>query len=176
MSCTTVGNCLAENAGIIIALLAFFATFWQAYISRRHNRLSVIPNLTTWTHQDDHEDGHHLSVDLLNNGVGPANIKEFKVYVDGVQIAADEEDLIEQALRALFSEYKFDLLHSSYFLPDYMMGAGEKRVLLHILFDRQSSPSREIVNQLMSKARLKIVYESIYQETKDFDTEKKGLN
>lgn len=167
---------LSSNAANVIALCAFFATFWQAYISRRHNQLSVTPNLITWTHLDDKDEGCYFSVDLLNNGVGPATIKEFDVYVDGVQIQAEKEELIEQALRILFSEYRFKLLHSAYFLPGYIMPANEKRKLINVLFSREKSPTRKEIKSVMSRARLKIVYESIYKQEHCFDSVEQSLN
>lgn len=69
-------------AAVMVAAFALFATLWQSYVTRRHNRLSVAPYLrfdVYWTHTDIKEAGIYLA----NKGVGPAIIRSFSVSLDG---------------------------------------------------------------------------------------------
>jgi len=63
-----------EASAILISCVALLATFMQAEMTRKHNRLSVIPII----HFNSSETDHKLSI--TNNGLGPAIIKgiEFK--------------------------------------------------------------------------------------------------
>lgn len=67
--------------GVFVAACAFITTIWQAAITRKHNRMSVKPHLTTWT-TTIHE-GRSYAVHLMNNGLGPALITKYEVLVDG---------------------------------------------------------------------------------------------
>ena len=66
-------------AGAVIALLSLFATMWFAFLTRRHNRLSVRPYLD-----------HHLltsptgpvTFKLLNAGIGPAIVRRCVYILD----------------------------------------------------------------------------------------------
>ena len=58
-------------SSVAIALLAMFATFWQAHIARRHNRLSVRPFME---HRQERIPGQHVTVSIVNHGLGPATL------------------------------------------------------------------------------------------------------
>jgi hypothetical protein len=65
-----------DLAAVVIACIALGATFWQARISHRHNRLSVRPVIEThvaWSHD---RDGLFLTVTLENRGIGPGTITD----------------------------------------------------------------------------------------------------
>jgi len=88
---------IAENSSSIIAICALIFTLWQLFVTRRHNELSVTPYLTTWSHIDN------------DNGVGPALIKTFQVFVDERGIESQDLGLMEKTLEVLFpaSVYKY---------------------------------------------------------------------
>lgn len=68
-------------ASIAIALSALAVAIWQGILMRRHNRLSLRPHLTF--RQMMSEANPQFSLELLNNGIGPAIIKDFQVLLDG---------------------------------------------------------------------------------------------
>lgn len=68
-------------ASIAIALSALAVAIWQGILMRRHNRLSLRPHLSF--RQMMSETNPQFSLELLNNGIGPAIIKEFQVLLDG---------------------------------------------------------------------------------------------
>jgi hypothetical protein len=70
----------------IIALCALGLTIWQAMLTRRHNRLSVKPYLTIWNDLD--QEKHRYWIQLLNNGTGPALIKDFRIEIHGERVNA----------------------------------------------------------------------------------------
>jgi hypothetical protein len=75
---------LSDLATALIAALALFVSVWNAWIQRRHSRLSVTPHIDFIYGEMDSP----LSVNLLNNGIGPARVLNFSVFVDGTERSA----------------------------------------------------------------------------------------
>ncbi|NQT57186.1 MAG: hypothetical protein HQ551_13270 [Desulfobacteraceae bacterium] len=151
----------------VIALCAFGLTIWQACITRRHNKLSVTPHLTTWTHSDKAKNIY--AVELLNNGIGPALIISFHIQVDGQAIIGEGTEPMEKALRILFPQYQYSSWQS-FVSKGYMMSAKEARNLVTIQFHGEKLPRPEEVEHATKRARLLIEYKSIYQDKSTLDT------
>lgn len=77
-----------SGLALFIAILALAISLWQGFEERRHNRLTVKPllNFETISHNQT------KSIRLSNNGLGPAVIKGFYVYLDGQKIDANIEN------------------------------------------------------------------------------------
>lgn len=114
-----------------MALLALGFSIWQGWQIRRHNKLSVRPHLTTWTNTDA-EKGYY-TIELINNGIGPALIEEFLLKVDGKIISGQGSEPIEKALKIILPNLKYTSLHG-YFSKDYSMAAKEKIIVVAIQF------------------------------------------
>ncbi len=120
---------IAGFSSAVIAICALGLTIWQARIARQYNKLSVRPHLTTWIHFN--KTNHVYVVDLLNNGIGPAFIKDFKLLIDGHAIVGDGYEPIEKALKVLFPQYQYTS-RQAFVGPDYSMAANERRQLVAI--------------------------------------------
>lgn len=68
----------------VVALAALGVSVWQGMETRRHNRRSVRPHLTYYTFFDGVK--AFSGIELSNNGVGPAIIDSFALFVDGERI------------------------------------------------------------------------------------------
>jgi hypothetical protein len=159
---------VAGFSSVVVAVCALGLTVWQAVISRRHNRLSVTPHLTTWT-QSDEATGRY-SVEVLNNGIGPALIRIFCVYVDGQGIGGEGPEPIEKALKILFPTYAYRS-SQAFMAPGYMMSPKESRSLVAVQFLGPPLPKQEEVDHATRRTRLLIEYESIYGDEHVLDTE-----
>jgi hypothetical protein len=160
---------IASFSSAIIALCALGLTLWQAYVSRQHNRLSVTPYLTTWSHNDT--DQHRYSVEILNNGIGPALINNFQVFVDGHQVKGDDLELIKKSLKLLFPQYQYNA-YNSYLSEGYMMAPKESRNLVMIQFFGPNFPKPEEIEHSTKRVKILIEYESIYREKFKYDSSK----
>ncbi len=160
---------IAGISSAVIALCAFFLTIWQTCITRKHNKLSVTPHLTTWTHSDKSKSLY--SVELLNNGIGPALINHFEIQVDGYPMIGEGLEPIEKALKLLFPQYQYTS-SQSFVSKGYMMSAKETRNLVTIQFHGENLPDPEEVEHATKRARLLIEYESIYKDKATLDTSK----
>ena len=157
---------LSNNASNVIAICAFGATFWQAHLTRKHNKFSVKPYLTTW---NTTEDGYNV-VKIINNGIGPAHIKSFSIFVDGQRVAGENLEPHIKCLNIIFSGYEFSW-YGSYLGVDYMMPSNEQKALVAFKFTGQKIPNPIELDHILKRARLVINYESIYEEKFKFDSD-----
>jgi hypothetical protein len=79
----------------VIAILAFLATTWQAWLAHDHNRLSVRPLLAWHIGREGPLDGASIIYSVWNLGLSPAVIKDRYFTKDGTRfespvIATDE--------------------------------------------------------------------------------------
>lgn len=169
-----VGLTTAEITGVvsvIVALCAVVFTAWHACITRTHNKLSVKPHLTTWTHSAIST--RKYSVDLLNKGIGPAFIKSVGIYVDGKLMEGDGCKPIEDAVALLFppSIYRYDV-EQAFVGVGYSMAANEKCRLAAIEFSEESPPSAKTFEDALKRVDVIIHYASIYEENFTLDSKK----
>lgn len=158
---------LNEYLSVFIAFLALGFTAWQAMIQRKHNKLSVTPHLINHTARSKHNDQVTLSVALQNNGLGPACITKFQVYLDGEP--CEQEIAFKSALGELYSNSHFVSLGDTYVMPQ-----NESVVLLEVVFKTNSSNQIEIIEErITNRLGLLIHYESIYGDSFVLDLRKK---
>lgn len=158
---------LSNNTSNVIALCALAATFWQAYISRKHNKLSVKPYLTTWTEATS--DGY-IIVKIINNGTGPAHIKSFKIFADNQKMVGENLEPHEKCLKLIFPEYQFSW-YGSYLGIDYMIPATEHKDLIAVKFTGEKVPTRSEIDHRAKRVKIEIDYESIYEEKFKYDSD-----
>ena len=152
----------------VIALCALGFTIWQGVVARRHNKLSVTPHLTTWNHSDQNKKLY--SIELLNNGIGPALIKSFAIQVDRQTINGEGTEPIEKALKILFPGYDYHS-YQAYVASGYMMTAKESRPLVNVQFFGAKLPNPDEVNHAIKRSRMIISYESVYGDKFTLDTD-----
>lgn len=170
--CTSIWSMAADVASTLIALCALGFTAWQVQVSRRHNKLSMKPHLTTWYHSDSGVGTVRFQYDLLNNGTGPALVRSFLVFVDGQQMTGEGVEPLKKALKVLFPNYTYKTAAS--FLGDkYMMAAKERVQLLNVEFVGPTFPNDAEVDHALNRARLIIKYESIYGDSQTLDTDER---
>ena len=87
---------ISKNAQEIIALSALGLAIWQGLALRTHSRLSLRPHLKFEHHVSTVTP--QVSITLSNNGVGPAYITSFKVFVDDKPVSSQPKTLWNDVL------------------------------------------------------------------------------
>jgi hypothetical protein len=149
----------------VIALCALGISIWQSINIHKHNKLSVRPALCSWTSNQT----NHYNFKLVNNGIGPAIIKGFHVYLDDKEIEGHLLMGMQKVLTVLFKEYPFTS-SQSVLNKDYVIPEKEAYEIIDIKFTTLKSPHPQEVEKIMKRARLKVSYESAYKEKFIFDT------
>ena len=162
MDCVDVDwQVITGISSTVIALCALVFSFWQGAQIKKHNRLSVKPHLTTWTHRNS--DKGFYAVELINNGIGPAVIEDFVLKIDGKRISGDGTEPIEKALKILFPNFSYQTNHS-YLAKNYSMAPKERCTVVSVQFVGPQFPSPEVVEHALNRGDLEISYKSFYEE------------
>lgn len=154
---------VGHHAAEIIALCALFFTAYQAIIQRRHNILSVKPHITTFTHRNKTKTAGQLQLQLMNNGLGPAFIDRFQVYLAGERCEANAA--VNSVLGDLSKNSSITTLGD-----DYAMRPDEIRSLLVVTFPIASDEQFDTVEQKLNKLDLEVHYSSAYGEKFVYDS------
>ncbi|MCU7844701.1 MAG: hypothetical protein KZQ93_12755 [Candidatus Thiodiazotropha sp. (ex Monitilora ramsayi)] len=152
---------LTGISSVVIALCAFLFTLWSGWRVHTHNKLSVKPHLTTWITTDANK--HYYSIDLLNNGLGPALIDRFEVIVDGQLLFGNATEPVENAIKTLFPENHYEYRSSVGLVGSgYSMPVNEKRLIASVHFSNVNPPLNEHVINQIKRCSIKITYKSFY--------------
>ena len=147
---------IENNATELIAITAVLFTAYQAYLSRKHNKLSVKPHITvSWANFSDAP----ISFTMCNDGLGPAIIKSYSIEVDGSTVEGQGPELYKNAIIALGLQ---NITYLSYNLTEgEAYSVGKSLVLLRF----EEPPDRyDEINEVLSKLKFRITYTSIYED------------
>jgi hypothetical protein len=147
-------------AGIVISIIAAGILCWQLYVQRRHNRLSVKPHLNTWLTRNNPS----YDFCLMNNGLGPAQIERFEIYVDGKKVDKEREEMYESAFRLIFPKASFKCTNYAYLNAGYAIPAGKEITLYGIEFKEGTPTDKEFMETINIRVSLNIHYRSFYDD------------
>ena len=143
---------IAICAGII-AICALFATLYQAYLSRVHNRLSVKPHLVA---TKVFFIGQPASISINNHGLGPAIITNLSLCYEDKVYQLNNDDSFKSFLDIFNVEAEMFIYDN-----DTAIGAGCEYLLLKhkepLTFEMHQSLARS-----WDKVKVKGKYKSIY--------------
>lgn len=140
----------------LIALAALFVAVWQGYLSRQHNRLSLRPHLTFLHKLSD--DNPRFFLELQNNGVGPAEIKDFRIYLDNKH---DDHFEAPSWLTHLDSIGLKGKACGASYDPGEFLAAGKSLQILRYE-SRDDSTSTIQIRKALQRLRIEVTYRSVY--------------
>jgi len=146
-------------AAMFIALGALVVSFWQGFLTRKHNRLSVRPHLTFERDLGDREDS--FGIHVVNNGLGPAIYSAFTLTVDGGDSVRIENTIgwAEALSRAGLSGPFFFRFPE---VGEALAGGGTIALLT---CEEPASQGIIMLKEAIDRLTLTINYRSIYGET-----------
>ncbi|HEP0466826.1 TPA: hypothetical protein QIT95_005620, partial [Klebsiella michiganensis] len=92
---------LRRNAGIVIAFIALIATFYQMYLQRHKDEISVRPVITAYFSIDGREGTPRDGVYFYNGGMGNAIVHDIVISIDGITINPPEDNNFYSAMKLL---------------------------------------------------------------------------
>lgn len=163
---------LKNNSSGLISGCALSLTVYQAWATRKHNRLSVQPRLTSYKHLEHDASDEKVTrviATLSNSGLGPAFIKKFEVLVNHEPFTILEPDdlfrLITQNVSATLLESRAGVLRKEHVLSN---GAKADLIDLKILNATALTLSE------LEVFHVRIVYESAYGDSFTYDSRSHG--
>lgn len=146
---------------VIIAITALVFTYCQIQILKKHNRLSVKPHLCINYIAESEETGQCF--ELVNNGIGPAIIKLFTIFVNGKPFEINTTDDAIKVFKGLGINEEFVKLNL--LEKDDALKVGYVKPLISIQNKyRNSVEVNSDFRKGIFKIGFEIKYKSIYEE------------
>ena len=159
-------NIIAAMA-MLVALFTGIFTAYQVFLTRKHNRLSVKPHVTTWIDEDDADGYYILRCDVMNNGLGPAIIRDYSVFYENQETGnSQNRKTLEAAIEEKINAQPGIIRKSvTVFGKDFPFPAGEKQTLLEIQIPMTLNFDKSSYKDFVDKFDAKFTYECMYGKT-----------
>ncbi|CAI2291053.1 MULTISPECIES: hypothetical protein [Vibrio] len=142
----------------IIAFVTAIVSIWQGALNRKYYRLSTKPHLII---DQTRNEEVPTEFTLKNNGLGPAIIISFDVFVDDVLIETDECPVVK-ALSVIGATRINLRIHTP--SVGEAIAVSSEIIILGIVDGPYSESTLQALKQLDCSVKFKIVYESMYGE------------
>lgn len=149
----------------VIALLAMGATIWQAWVTRKHNYLSVRPLLVWYIERKNSSDGAELICLLRNKGIGPAIVTDRYFTINGQRFkptGIQTDEALQLVQTALGQKYKYDVKQWGLPGKNSAILSQEEVSILHLSFSGMSHETLSLVMESMNYINFHLDYESLY--------------
>jgi hypothetical protein len=172
MTCEVEPTKISDWVSIAVAGLAFGATWWQAKITREHNKISVTPMLVNGNHWDLSPTALTVSFAIKNAGVGVALVTDRYFTFEGNRFTPQQSDsTIEELCALTFKTFlPYHVASTGLFGKKARIPPGSELVLAKLVFPNPHSDLRDVVIGLTSKIDFHVQYECLYGEKFSFST------
>ena len=140
-------------AAVAISFIALFFSIYNSYRGRRHDRLSVKP----WLHlYKQLHSGGDTGFYVKNNGVGPAIITDFIIYLDNEMIEKTEEinrwETVIDICKIPRSALHYNFIPTPFWLPP-----KEHIDLCSMNFSNKNDSEKDEFNEAIKRIKIKVV-------------------
>ena len=159
---------LKDNLSVVISICALLLTVYQAWATRKHNRLSVQPRLATQLqieHDVTEERVIRVIATLSNSGLGPAIIKSFEILVNDKPYVINEHSEIESLVARNVSGHIVEL-RTGFLRKNHTFSKDATTELLNLNIRNAT----ESTSEEMKMFHIRVNYESAYGESFSYDS------
>jgi len=163
----TLLSAVAAFASVIVATLALRFSHKQINMHELHNRLMATPHLSPWNRTDPTTRTYFFTIE--NNGLGPAIIREVKLWVDGELLDGEGPDLIIAAGKKMLGDIPHEQSAELFVVGEFIPPGRKFNVSTVVLHDQDPQPV-----MAMSKVRVRMIvrYDSILGDAYVYDSDK----
>lgn len=152
---------------LVIALTAIGLAVWEGLENRRHNRLSVQPRIGGDIQPGSDGQREFLRLGIENNGLGPAVLTAYRVYIDGeLQDTAGDFGTGRWQAVAAALDLEGDSatqMNARGFSAGYYLPAGEAATVFEVIRPmRAPGDSAPALFDLLDRLAIQFCYCSIY--------------
>lgn len=169
-----IANLAQQYAALFVSICALLLTINQAVMTRRHNKLTVRPHLTSFTDRILHPEitgVTQVKLTLSNNGVGPAVIRSYEPMLDGqpldptkfVALLATAKEVLPVSI--LDQECRF-----AFFRKGYVMAKDEEKCIALLAIVPTLDTDFALLEKAEQRFHIRVTYESIYGERFGYDS------
>ena len=142
---------------VAIAIAALGFTAWQAYVTRKHNRLSVRPCLVFYRNVTDK--APRIQIVLRNSGLGPAFTTDFRVSINSRPLVTTIARTWGNSVVTEWgmSGYRFEAI-----TPDRKGAIAPNEELIILSVEAVEEPA--VLQKKVHQLDIEVDYESAYKE------------
>lgn len=163
-----------KHASLFIAACALFLTINQSMATRKHNRLSIKPHLTSFVSRMNGPEQmgvRRISATLSNNGLGPAFIKSYELLLDGKSIDATEpKDVYPVVARVIPAQLIQEDCYFTFLRDGYVMAKGDEVAVAVIAIALTIHDDPVAIEEALNRFHIRVVFESAYGESTIYDS------
>lgn len=146
-------------SSVLVALSAMFIAIWQAYLTRKHNHLSVRPHISiSWKNIP----GEALRCEMLNHGVGPAFIKKVVLVVGGQEHAVNSYEDYKMVFTKLGLHQFISDVKITHFNESSAVSTSQSYDFITFCSSDTSQQVHETIAELIRNLEVKVEYKCIY--------------
>jgi hypothetical protein len=160
-------------ASVCVAVLAFFSTAWQTWLTHRHSRLSVKPILSWGTERTTSPSGYEIAASLANKGLGPAIVVERYFTLDGAHfdpVSPEQSPVDTLVSRLMPVDLRVAVVSQALPGVGSPLLPGDKMVIAHLHFPPDARDRAKEIEMRMEQVGFVVVYEDIYGHRSVFRT------
>lgn len=143
---------------ILISLGTFASIVYQNGLIRQQQSATVLPYLEIWNSQSE----SRYSLMLMNNGIGPAFIREIRILYKGETFEKDPYTFFYDDITPPDSIER--PVYYSNVIPGRLIPAGEQVEMIGVQDNKASADFLRSIFSDDSVARVEIEFESVYGE------------
>ena len=137
-----------------VSILALVVTWWQAYLARSHNKLTVRPQLEGHSHWSN----NIYRFEVRNDGLGPAIITAARVFFEDKLVEGEGSSVIQNAFKNVLG---CRLEEHEFFYTPFVLPAGASIQVCKVSYSPEIQDIEEYLGKIIY---LQIEYESAYKE------------
>lgn len=168
-------NWIPTHASLTVALAALGVSVQQGRATRRHNKLSVRPRLTTHVNRKFIPQGQmmEVTVTLINSGLGPAIIRRYEPLLDGCPVAfKDAPDLLQSFINELNLPIVAQRCGAGIIRKYHALAKDSETILATIVFPCPGGILSAAQQDELDRANVRVYYKSMYSERFKYDSRK----
>jgi len=156
----------------ILALCALFLTIYQSLLTRKHNRLSVKPKLSSFTDfQRPFNSTIIYSVKVVNRGLGPAYINRFRIiYEDKEYEITEIEHIHALVLKEFGGQLDGAQSYYGFLRKGAVLGNADSFQIANLFLSVANDDEARLIPSRIAKFNMIMDYESAYKEKDSYDT------
>jgi hypothetical protein len=154
---------LQEYWSAMVALASIVLTVFELHTSRRHQRLSVRPELVDLVQLDENK--RYIGFSVENAGLGPARILRASLTLAGKDVPSADHVQVKASVDPLLKGCARYQLDAGVLGKRFVMAQGTLKKILSVQLDANTEPAT--ISEILDRFRavgIHIYYESLYGE------------
>jgi hypothetical protein len=148
-------------SAVLISVISLFLAIQHGRVMERILEASTWPYVMVYGSNANSDGSRHLTLSIVNKGVGPAKIESVELFYQGVA-QANPQSLVRAILKPSDPRRRLEVLHSD--VGGTVMSAGEKITFVDLIPQEYSPEEYSKINELWFEVQSETCYCSVFDE------------